>query len=91
MIPEIEKNVESILGEKQQGKYIVDDNITLVVEEQNGGTYLWIEDRRGEKPFAWLFNIEKLENGYKFFSDKYEYIECDSLEKVIEVVKRRKY
>lgn len=91
MTTEIEQMVESILGEKQQGKFIVDDNITLVVEEQNGGTYLWIEDRRGEPAFAWLFNIERLENGYKFFWDKYEYIECDSLEKVIEVVKRRKY
>lgn len=91
MIHEIETMVESVLGAKQAGKFILDDNITLVVEEQNGDTYLWIEDRRGEHAFAWLFNIEKLNNGYKFFSDKYEYIECDSFEKVIKVVKSRKY
>ena len=87
---EIVEKLGFLLGEKKNGKYILTEGITVVVEEQNDSSYLWFEDRRGEHAFAWLFNIEKTERGYKFFSDKYEYIEKDSLDDVFAVVKERK-
>ena len=91
IVIEMGKKLEALLGGKQNGKYILTDGIIVDVEEQNDSPFLWFEDRRGEHAFAWLFNIETTENGYKFYSDKYEYIERNTLEEVFDVVKARKY
>ena len=91
MIPEIEKLIESILGSKIDGKYILADKITVKVEEKSGGTYLWVEDRRGNNAYGWIINIERSENGYKFYSDHDYEVECNTLEKVFDTVKRRNY
>ncbi len=88
---EMEKKLEALLGGKQNGKYILTDGITVVVEEQKESPYLWFEDKRGVHAFTWLFNIEKTDNVYNFFSDKYEYIVRNTLEEVFDVVKARKY
>lgn len=88
---DIEKQLEELLGAKQENHYYLEDNITVTYEEQNGAPFLWIEDRRGKDAFAWLFNIEKTEEGYKFFFDKYEYIERDSIQEVFNVVRAREY
>ena len=88
---DIEKQLEELLGSKQGKHYCLDDKITVDYEEQNGAPFLWIEDRRGKDAFAWLFNIERTESGFKFFFDKYEYIERYSLQEVFEVVRSREY
>lgn len=90
----IQNDIEALLAElldKRENHYILEDNITVDYEEQYGSPYLWFEDRRGSVAFAWLFNIEKEAQGYKFISDKYEYIECRSLQEVFDVVKAREY
>ena len=88
---EIEKMLEEILWPKHDGKFLIQESITCVVEEQKGALYLWIGDRRGKNALAWIFNIEETENGVKYFSDKYEYIECKTIPEVFEIVKNRKY
>lgn len=88
---DIEKQLEELLGPRKETYYCIDDKITVGYKEQNEAPFLWVEDRRGKDAFAWLFNIEKTENGYKFFFDKYEYVERYSLQEVFEVVKTREY
>lgn len=84
-----EKALEELLGSKHlDGKFYIEENISVVVQEQSDSPFLWIEDRRGIA-FAWLFNIVRTENGFNYFSDKGEYIECQTLPEVFSVVKKR--
>ena len=88
---EIEKQLEELLGAKRDNKFYLEDKITVEVEEQNGAPYLWVVDDSRANSFAWLFNIEKVNDGYKFFFDKYEYIECKTLPEVFDVVRENKF
>lgn len=79
------------LFEKKENNYIIEDKITIACEENNGSPFLWIEDRRGHDSFAWLFNIEKTDCGYKYVFDKYQYIECKTIQEAVDVVKAREF
>ena len=88
---DIDNQLKDLFGKKEGDYYIIEDKITISCEDNNGSPFLWIEDRRGHDSFAWLFNIEKTDCGYKFYFDKYEYIECKTIQEVVDKVKARNY